>query len=338
MPSPHTALVRKPLHARLVLDVMEHQGAQDELARDVALGLAARPKALPPKYFYDAQGSRLFEQITALEAYYPTRIETGILAAHGADILAAAGEPRTLVELGSGSSTKTRLLLDVLSRQGGRVDYVPIDVSPTVVTEFGQALLRDYPTLHIRGLICDYHRAMGVLRDSRETPRLFLFLGSSLGNYTPSQSAELLAEVAEAMGPTDGLLLGVDLKKDPAVLRRAYNDPEGITAAFNLNLLHRINRELGGHFAVERFDHVAFYDEQQGRIEMHLESTLSQQVVIDALGKSFLFDKGETLHTENSYKFDSQGLAAILEQAGLRLSHRWLDDAGWFALNLVQPR
>ena len=330
-------LVRKQLHERLVLDVMEVQDSRGTFAEDVARGLAASPKSLPPKYFYDEQGSLLFEQITELEEYYLTRTEAGMLAAHGHDMLAAAGDPLTLVELGSGSSSKTRLLLDILAKRQARVDYVPIDISPTVVTEFGEQLLNDYPSLHIRGLICDYHQAMGELKSESHGRRLFLFLGSSMGNYTPQQAVRLLRVVREAMGPQDRLLLGLDLKKDAAVLRRAYDDAKGVTAAFNLNLLARINRELGGRFELERFRHKAFYNEEQGRVEMHLESLVSQLVPVNGLQRSFSFKNGETIHTENSYKFDRQGLQEILEPCALAIQRQWLDHRRWFSLNLIEP-
>lgn len=330
-------LVRKQYHERLVLDVMEVQDSRGTFAEDVARGLAASPKSLPPKYFYDEQGSLLFEQITELEEYYLTRTEAGMLAAHGHDMLAAAGDPLTLVELGSGSSSKTRLLLDILAKRQARVDYVPIDISPTVVTEFGEQLLNDYPSLHIRGLICDYHQAMGELKSESHGRRLFLFLGSSMGNYTPQQAVRLLRVVREAMGPQDRLLLGLDLKKDAAVLRRAYDDAKGVTAAFNLNLLARINRELGGRFELERFRHKAFYNEEQGRVEMHLESLVSQLVPVNGLQRSFSFKNGETIHTENSYKFDRQGLQEILEPCALAIQRQWLDHRRWFSLNLIEP-
>ncbi len=252
-------------------------------------------------------------------------------------MVAEAGAHLTVVELGSGSSTKTRLLLDVLARRQARVDYVPVDISPTVVTEFGEQLLADYPSLHIRGLICDYHHALEALRGEAERPRLFLFLGSSLGNFPPAHAAGLLRAVRGAMGGADRLLLGLDLQKSPEVLQRAYDDAEGVTAAFNLNLLARINRELGGRFDLERFRHQAFYNAEEGRIEMHLESLIYQIVPVHSLGQSFTFRAGETIHTENSYKFDREGLEAMLGECGLRLERHCTDARGWFSLNLIAP-
>ena len=330
-------LVRRQFHDRLVLDIIESTDLRKGFREDVLRGLTSEPKSIPPKYFYDERGSQLFEAITETEEYYPTRTEAGILAEHGEEMLDAAGTGLTVVELGSGSSTKTRLLLERLAARQPRVEYIPIDISPTVVTEFGEQLLADYPSLHIRGLICDYNRALGELKEPSEERRLFLFLGSSMGNFTPSQAAALLGVIREAMGPQDCLLLGLDLKKDPAVLHRAYNDAQGVTAAFNLNLLERINRELGGQFDLERFAHVAFYNAERGRIEMHLESRVSQIVPVEAFGRGFTFQAGERIHTENSYKFDRQQLQGLLSEARLALERQWLDAHQWFSLNLVRP-
>jgi len=330
-------LVRKRYHERLVLDVIETDDSRNHFHHDVELGLSSVPKSLPPKYFYDELGSRLFERITELEEYYPTRTEAAILAGHGEEMMAAMAGVFTMVELGSGSSSKTRLLLDILARRGERVEYIPIDISPSVVSEFGEQLVLDYPSLHIRGLICDYHHALGALKDTDSPPKLFLFLGSSMGNFTPNQAISLLREVRSAMGPGDGLLLGLDLKKDPAILHRAYCDAKGVTAAFNLNLLTRINEELGGQFDLERFRHLAIVNEEEGRVEMHLESKSDQIVPVAALERSFSFRQGETIHTENSYKFDRQGLEDLLSQSGLSLRRQWLDERAWFSVNLVTP-
>ncbi|HUJ75595.1 MAG TPA: L-histidine N(alpha)-methyltransferase, partial [bacterium] len=203
------------------------------------------------------------------------------------------------------------------------------------LADFGQRLLADYPTLQIQGLVCDYRQALALLGQRRERPKLFLFLGSSLGNYDLADARELLTQVRAAMTAQDSFLLGLDCKKDPALLHAAYNDAQGVTAAFNLNLLARINRELGGHFNVERFRHVAFYSAAQSRIEMHLESLDSQIVPVDAARRSFRFSRGERIHTENSYKYAVEDLRALLAGTGLRLRCQWSDPAGWFSLNLL---
>ena len=304
----------------------------------VSDGFSRHPRSIPPMFFYDAEGSRLFEQITELPEYYPTRTETTILTEHAGAILDLAGDLAHLVELGSGSATKTRLLLDALGKRRDPVIYTPIDISQAMVTEFSDRLLDDYPSLQIHGLICDYHRALDALRADPSQGRLFLFLGSSLGNFTPVQAIKLLQEVRRAMSPQDRFLLGLDLKKDPAVLYWAYNDAQGVTAAFNRNLLARINRELGGGFDLERFQHVAFYNEQQNRIEMHLESVESQLVPVKALAQTYTFQKGERIHTENSYKFDDAGIDYMAREAGFAVAGQWQDALGWFGMTLLAPK
>lgn len=330
-------LVRRAHSERLVLHCMEMDEHRDDFRAEVERGLASQPKRLAPKFFYDERGSQLFEQITETEEYYVTRTEAAILSEHGEAILDAAGSTITMVELGSGSSTKTRLLLDVLSRRQPRLDYVPVDISPSIVTAFGEQLLADYPTLHISGLICDYHRALDELKTRPDEAKLYLFLGSSLGNYTPAQARRLLRSIREAMGSQDRILLGLDMKKEREVLEAAYDDAQGVTAAFNLNLLQRINTELGGHFDLERFRHLALYNDDEGRVEMHLQSTESQIVPVDALGRTFSFHREETIHTENSYKFDQDRLESMVHGGQLRLEQQWTDERGWFSLSLLAP-
>jgi dimethylhistidine N-methyltransferase len=330
---------------RLTLLCQPQQDQRRELREAVERGLVQTPKQIPPRFFYDDEGSRLFERITATPEYYPTRTEASILQQYGSEILAAAfgtrggyaasGAP-TMVELGSGSSAKTRLLLDAFGREQA-LTYMPIDVSADAVRTFGLSLLTDYPALSIQGLVCDYHDAAELLRSSGVGPRLFLFLGSSLGNYDQPEAHRLLALMRSAMGPRDRFLLGLDLKKDEAVLNAAYNDAEGVTAAFNLNLLVRINADLGGHFNLAHFAHLAFYNGSAGRIEMHLESLEDQVVRIDALGRSYGFRRGERLHTENSYKYGPGELAALLQGTGLAIERQWFDTRGWFSLNLLAP-
>jgi len=331
-------LIRMQPRPRLVLEYLGSGERTMDFREAVSDGFARHPRSIPPMFFYDAEGSRLFEQITELPEYYPTRTETTILTEHAGAILDLAGDLTHLVELGSGSATKTRLLLEALDKLRDSVIYTPIDISQAMVMEFSDRLLDDYPSLQIHGLICDYHRALEALRSNPSQGRLFLFLGSSLGNFTPNQSIKLLQDVRSAMSPQDRFLLGLDLKKDPAVLYWAYNDAQGVTAAFNRNLLARINRELGGGFDLDRFQHVAFYDERQGRIEMHLESVESQLVPVKALGRTYTFQKGERIHTENSYKFDSAGIEFMAREAGFSVAGQWHDDQGWFGITLLAPR
>ena len=330
---------------RLTLLCQPRQEQRQDLRAEVERGLSLSPKRLAPRFFYDEEGSRLFERITETPEYYPTRTEAALLRSFGAEIVEAsfgggAGPPAreapALVELGSGSSAKTRLLLDAYGA-ARPLTYVPIDVSAEAVHSFGAALLRDYPALTIRGLVCDYRGAAEFLRAGPPGRRLFAFLGSSLGNYDLPDARDLLGLVRSAMGPHDRFLLGLDLKKDPALLHAAYNDAAGVTAAFNLNLLARINRELGGHFELDRFAHVAFYDEAAGRIEMHLQSLEHQVVRIDATGRSYGFRRGERLHTENSYKYAPEDVTALLQGTGLALQRQWQDGRQWFALSLLSP-
>ncbi|MCZ6749000.1 MAG: L-histidine N(alpha)-methyltransferase [SAR324 cluster bacterium] len=333
----HSPLLRKQYHERLVLHHLDHRDLREEFRQEVEQGLSASPKRIPPKFFYDRRGSELFEKITKTEEYYPTRTEAGILAASAREIVEAAGTELTLIEFGSGSSTKTRLLLDVLTARQEQVEYVPIDISPTIVQEFGPLLLERYGNLEIRGLITDYHHAIEELNAHPRKARLFLFLGSSLGNFSPDEAHHFLSEVGAALEPQDRLLLGVDLIKQPEILDRAYNDSAGVTAAFNLNLLTRINRELRGHFDLSRFRHLAFFNKAHSRIEMHLESLEDQTVRIDEFGRSFSFARKETVHTENSHKYDYATLTDLFGGAGMTLLGRWCDPDEWFALNLLGP-
>ncbi|MDH4120730.1 MAG: L-histidine N(alpha)-methyltransferase [Deltaproteobacteria bacterium] len=304
-------------------------------AQDVAIGLAKTPKQIPPKYFYDQAGSLLFEEITRLDAYYLTRLERVILAQGLRDILALVPARVAVVEFGSGSADKTRAVLAALMARQGRLDYIPIDISSSAVAQYGQTLLAEFPDLHIQGMISDYPQAIQRLGGAAESPRLFLFLGSSLGNFTPEESVEFLGNVRAVMGKEDRFLLGADMAKDPAVLNAAYDDPQGVTARFNVNLLARINRELAGGFELSRFAHRAWYLPEHHRVEMHLESLEDQIVPVGARGISFR--KGETIHTENSYKYTPPLLTTIVQQSGLVPLGQWSDERGWFTLNMLGP-
>ncbi len=298
------------------------------LLRDVLTGLSASPPSLPSKYFYDEEGSRLFDRITALDAYYPTRTEVGILEAHLGEIAEVVGPGVVLIEYGSGSSTKTRLLLDALPDLAA---YVPIDISAEHLEATAEALRADYPRLRIEPVAADYTRPLSLPDDpEKRRKRVVFFPGSTIGNFEPEEARRFLAQIADVAGPGGGLLLGVDRKKDVAVLERAYNDPEGVTAAFNRNLLARLNRELGADFDLGAWAHRAHYDAEAGRVEMHLVSTRPQTVHIG--GRSFDFEAGDSIHTENSYKYAPGELAALAEPAGLRLEREWTNGRGWFSL------
>ncbi|WP_328500254.1 L-histidine N(alpha)-methyltransferase [Streptomyces sp. NBC_00457] len=302
------------------------------LRADVLHGLTRTPKTLPPKWFYDAHGSELFEQITELPEYYPTRAEREILITR-ADEIAAATHARTLVELGSGSSEKTRYLIDALTDLH---TYVPVDVSDSALTQAGQALIEERPGLSVHALIADF-TARVELPDT-PGPRLLAFLGGTIGNLLPAERAAFLASIRALLSPGDALLLGTDLVKDEQVLVRAYDDAAGVTAAFNKNVLTVVNRELGADFDPEAFEHVALWDTANEWIEMRLRSRTAQTVKVPALDLAIDFTAGEELRTEVSAKFRKEGVRAELSAAGLDLAHWWTDGEGRFALSLSVVR
>ncbi|MFE2406821.1 L-histidine N(alpha)-methyltransferase [Kitasatospora sp. NPDC059408] len=304
------------------------------LRHDVQHGLTSEPKWLPPKWFYDARGSDLFEEITRLPEYYPTRAERAILTARAGEI-AAATKARTLVELGSGSSEKTRLLLDALNDLGTLRTYVPVDVSESALTSAGEALAADYPGVAVHGVLADFTARLGLPPDG--APRLVAFLGGTLGNLLPDERAGFLGGLRATLDQGDHLLLGTDLVKDPAVLVAAYDDAAGVTAEFNRNVLNVLNRELAADFDPDAFEHVALWDAEREWIEMRLRSLRSQTVKIPALDLPVHFDRGEELRTEVSAKFRRERVAEELAAAGMRLTHWWTDEEGRFGLSLSAP-
>ncbi|MFJ1602653.1 L-histidine N(alpha)-methyltransferase [Streptomyces sp. NPDC088253] len=302
------------------------------LRADVLHGLTHTPKTLPPKWFYDAHGSELFDRITELPEYYPTRAEREILIARAPEIAATTGA-RTLVELGSGSSEKTRHLLDALP---GLHTYVPVDVSESALTQAGQALIDEHPELGVHALIADF--TGGLALPGTPGPRLVAFLGGTIGNLLPAERATFLASVRALLSPGDTLLLGTDLVKDESVLVAAYDDAAGVTAEFNKNVLHVVNRELGADFDPDAFAHVALWDDEHEWIEMRLRSLTEQTVKIPALDLAVEFADGEELRTEISAKFREEGVRRELGAAGLDLAHWWTDREGRFALSLSVAR
>ena len=303
----------------------------DTLAEDVREGLSRPQKELPPKHFYDARGSELFEQITALPEYYPTRAEREILLAHAPEIAAAAGATE-LIELGPGSAEKTRVLLRAIE---GLRRYVPVDVSESAVHMAAANVAEELPDLPVQGLVGDFERDLARLPET-EGGRLVCFLGGTLGNFTPEPRRRFLAAIAEHLGPGGHLLVGIDLVKDPAVIEAAYDDSQGVTAAFNRNVLHVVNRELGADFDPEAFEHVAFYDRDHEWIEMRLRARTPQTVRIPALDMTVTFEEGEELRTEVSAKFTRSRLESDLAAAGLRLTAWWTDPQERFALALAR--
>jgi len=316
----------------LLTRTLPEDATEAALRADVLRGLTHTPKTLPPKWFYDAHGSELFEQITELPEYYPTRAEREILVTRSGEIAAATGA-RTLVELGSGSSEKTRYLLDALT---GLHTYVPVDVSESALTQAGHALIAQRPELSVHALIADF--TAGLSLPGTPGPRLLAFLGGTIGNQLPVERAAFLSSVRALLSPGDALLLGTDLVKDEEVLVRAYDDAAGVTAAFNKNVLTVVNRELDADFDPGAFDHVALWDAENEWIEMRLRSRTEQTVKVPALDLAVDFAAGEELYTEISAKFRKEGVRDELAAAGLELAHWWTDSEGRFALSLSVVR
>jgi L-histidine Nalpha-methyltransferase len=306
----------------------------DALRADVRAGLTAVPKTLPPKYFYDARGSELFDEITRLPEYYLTRAETSILRRHSADI-AALSRCESLVELGSGTSAKTRLLLRALLDAATLREFVPFDVDPAVLTEASDALAAEFPGLAIAPFVGDFTRDLGAI--PARGRRTIAFIGSTIGNLEPGERADFLAQVGAALRPGDTFLLGTDLVKDTGRLLRAYDDAAGVTAAFNRNVLVVVNRELDADFDVDEFRHVALWDAQNEWIEMRLRSQRAQQVTISDLDLVVSFAAGEELRTEISAKFRRERIEAELAAAGMRVVRFWTDQDGDFGLTLAEP-
>jgi len=305
--------------------------AAEALRRDVREGLTQTPKSLPPKWFYDSVGSDLFDQITRLPEYYPTRTEAQILRERSAEIAAASGAD-TLVELGSGTSEKTRMLLDALRDSGSLRRFIPFDVDSGVLDAAGSAIGREYPGIEIDAVCGDFEEHLGKI--PRVGRRLVVFLGSTIGNLTTGPRAEFLSTLSETLQPGDTLLLGTDLVKDTGRLVRAYDDSAGVTAQFNRNVLAVVNRELDADFDLDAFEHVARWNTAEERIEMWLRAGTAQRVTVDALDLTVDFAAGEEMLTEVSCKFRPEGVARELADAGLRRTHWWTDKAGDFGLSL----
>ncbi|HSR93948.1 MAG TPA: L-histidine N(alpha)-methyltransferase [Solirubrobacterales bacterium] len=304
------------------------------MARDVRLGLTAKPKELAPKYFYDERGSQLFERITELHEYYPTRAEREILSRRSAEIVAAAGEPGTLVELGSGSAAKTRHLLNAMRDAGCLATYVPVDISEEITHETAESLVEEYPGLTIRGLVCDFEHDLERIPNGGGG-RLVAFLGGTVGNLYPDARHDFLARIAALLEPGDHILLGTDLVKEPGRLEAAYDDPGGVTAEFNKNVLQVLNREFGGDFDLDGFEHVARYDAGAARMDIRLRSLGEQTVRLDGLDLTVRFAAGEEMRTEISAKFTRERLEGVYREAGLRPDGWFTDAAEDYALSLA---
>ena len=319
----------------IAIDVHLDADAAATMARDVRAGLCSYPKELAPKYFYDERGSVLFEQITELPEYYPTRAEREILSRRSAEILATAGVPGTLVELGSGSAAKTRHLLSAMRDAGNLDTYIPVDISEEITHQTAASLVDEYPGLAVRGLVCDFEQHLERIPDDTGS-RLIAFLGGTVGNLYPRQRHAFLERIAALLGPGDHLLLGTDLIKDAARLEAAYDDAAGVTAEFNKNVLKVLNRQLGADFELDAFEHVARYDAEAERMDIRLRSLADQEVRLDHLDLDISFAAGEEMRTEISTKFTRERLESVYAGAGLELRGWFTDAAGDYALSLAR--
>jgi dimethylhistidine N-methyltransferase len=324
----------KPGALTAPLAVGAARGAETEaFAYDVIAGLSATPKRIPPKYFYDSEGSRLFEDITKTREYYPTRSEHEILRLQAGAIVQHFPTGAALVEFGSGACIKVRFLLDAARKLKA---YVPVDIAGDFLTAEAAALRKDYPTLSILPVAADFMKPFALPDAVSDLPKIGFFPGSTIGNFEPHEACTFLRHAGTILGAGAVMVVGVDLIKDEAVLNAAYNDASGVTAKFNLNVLRRINRELGGNFKLDAFEHHAFYNRERKRVEMHLASRVRQKVTV--AGSTFEFRAGETIHTENSYKYSRESFAALARGAGWTMLSSWTDANGNFAVcALVLP-
>ncbi|WP_446718067.1 L-histidine N(alpha)-methyltransferase [Cupriavidus sp. OTU4054] len=299
----------------------------DDFTRDVRVGLSGHPKAMSPKYFYDATGSDLFEAICRTPEYYPTRTESALLARIAGDVVATFATGTALIEFGSGASEKTNLLLAA----SDRIDaYVPVDISGDALAGAVSRLAQRYPALHVHALEADFTQPFALPEATQGRPRVGFFPGSTIGNFTHDEAAQFLRNAREMLGADARMIVGADMVKDLPTLLRAYDDAEGVTARFNKNLLVRINRELDGNFDPDTFDHLAIWNDAHQRIEMHLVSRVDQ--IVHAAGQSFTFRRGERLHTENSHKFTVESLSALAVDAGWQVTRHWISDAPAFGV------
>ncbi len=321
----------------IAIDVHLDADAAATMARDVRAGLCDFPKELAPKYFYDDRGSRLFEQITELPEYYPTRAERQILERRSPEILETAGRPSTLIELGSGSAAKTRHLLSAMRELGSLDTYVPVDISEEITHRTAAELVDEYPGLDVHGLVCDFEQHLERIPHGTDR-RMIAFLGGTIGNLYPRQRQAFLERIAALLGPHDHLLLGTDLIKDRERLEAAYDDAAGVTAEFNKNVLAVLNRELGADFDLDAFEHVARFDAEAERMDIRLRSLADQDVRVEGLdGLEVCFTEGEEMRTEISTKFTRERLESVYAGAGLELRGWFTDEAGDYALSLAAP-
>ncbi len=319
-------------HARATKPVTKFEPTEDraQFAADVVAGLSASPKRISPKYFYDTEGSQLFEQITQLPEYYPTRSEHEILREHGKAIVQHFPTGAALVEFGSGACIKVRFLLDAADKLKA---YVPVDIAGEFLAIEAATLRKDYPRLKILPVVADFMQSFVLPNDVSGLPKIGFFPGSTIGNLDPHEAVAFLRHAGVVLGQGSVMIVGVDLVKDAGILNAAYNDAAGVTAKFNLNLLRRLNRELGGNFKLDTFEHQAFYDHDKSRIEMHLASRKRQKVKV--AGATFDFRAGETIHTENSCKYTPDSFRRLARKAGWSPLDMWTDKAGLFSVHAL---
>lgn len=328
-------LQEERLKIKRLINLSRSSEVETNAGSDVIQGLTKTPKTLPPRYFYDDRGSELFEEICELPEYYPTRTEAAILQQYASEIAQLTGACE-LVELGSGSSTKTRLLLDAYESLGYPLRYLPIDVSAGILESSAEQLLFDYPSLHIQGLVSTYELALQQLTPTQLPTRMIFFLGSTLGNLNPQECEIFFSQIKAALKVGEYFLLGIDLQKPKHLLEAAYNDSQGVTAKFNLNMLTHLNKRFQGNFDTNLFEHWAFYNEQLHQIEMHLRSLKANSVRLDALDLTLDFEAGETIMTEISRKFNLDLMKQELQAKNLKPIQSWTDSNQWFGLILCQ--
>ena len=325
------------IRERLTISGTKPGTLQEDFADAVRTGLTTSPKSLPSRFFYDEKGSQLFEQICELPEYYLTRAEREILRERSREISAMFTEPINLVELGSGNASKTRLLIEALIEAHGNLRYVPVDISRLILEESSLALVKEYKEIEIYALAYEYQEGLQRLAKKQNHPQLILWLGSNVGNWGRPEAATFLRQVRSMINSRDRLLIGIDLRKDRETLLCAYNDAQGVTAEFNKNLLVQINRELGGDFDLNAFRHCAIYDDLSGAVQMFLVSQKAQKISIRVLNLEIEFEPGETIHTENSYKYALEEIETLASGSGFASERQWSDGANLFTVNLLRP-
>lgn len=322
------------INPRLTLYYVNSGIRTNTFAEDVKLGLTAPKKLLLPKYFYDTKGSELFEQICGTPEYYVTRTEAEILKIHSDEIYSANTGKNVIIELGSGTSVKTRYIINSFISNNRGLTYIPIDVS-NIILASSELLIKDYDRLMVKGVRSEYEDGLQVAGSISDKPKMIVFLGSSIGNFDLHDAKELVRKISNIMNHTDSFLVGFDLVKDEVILNAAYDDKAGVTSEFNLNILTRINTELGGEFDISKFQHTAHFNKSESRMEMHLVSLEEQDVCIHSIREKIHFNKGEKIHTENSYKFTDEMINDIAGFTGLKLLNKWKDSKDYFALCLM---